>query len=340
MNDSQTSLSQQLLYLKKTTSWSWETMCRQFHQVMGKAGPSNTTLFRYASKKVKRPNPVVEKYVQDAIHKIEIESVQQGLAESERHRKRAEHELRGVESRFRSLVENAQDVVYRYRLLPSRRYEYVSPAVTNFTGYTPEEYYADPDLDLKIIHPADRQSYEETAAGNHRFHQPVVRRYRHKDGRWVWTERVHVPVFDEENNVVAFEGISRDITERKQAEKDQAYLIAIVESSEDAIIGVSPDGTIMSWNPAARKLLGYASEEAIGQCISLIHPKEDPQRFDRIQGKLSKDEAVDNPDTVVISKSGERIKVSIKSSTIKDRQGKVLGFSGMIREIRKSRRNS
>ena len=315
-------------------------MCRQFHQVMGKAGPSNTTLFRYASNKVKRSNPVVEKYAQDAIHKIEIELVQQGLAESERHWKRAEHELRGVETRFRSLVENAKDVVYRYRLLPSRRFEYVSPAVTKLTGYTPEEYYADPYLDLKIIHPDDRQGYEEAAAGKRRFHSPVVRRYRHKDGKWMWTERVHVPVYDEENNVVAIEGISRDITERKQAEKDQAYLIAIIESSEDAIIGVIPDGTILSWNPAARKLLGYTTEVAIGQPISLIHPKEDPQRFDRDQKTLSKGESVDDPDTVVIRKSGERIKVSIKSSPIKDNQGKVLGFSGTIRDIRKSRRNS
>ncbi|MEE2839196.1 MAG: PAS domain-containing protein [Acidobacteriota bacterium] len=67
----------------------------------------------------------------------------------------------------------------------------------------------------------------------------------------------------------------------------------------------------------------------------------DPTQSSRSMCKmLSKGEPVDDPDTVVISKSGERIKVSIKSSPIKDNQDKVIGFSGTIRDIRKSRRNS
>ena len=275
----------------------------------------------------------MEKYVQEAIHKIEIELVQEDLAKSESQRKRVEHDLQETESRFRKLVENARDTIYRYRLLPTRGFEYISPAVTEITGYTPEEYYADPDLDLKIVHPDDRQDREKFRAGNRRFNQPVVRRYRHKDGRWVWTERVHIPIYDETGNVVALEGISRDITKRRQGEEANAYLAAIVESSDDAIVGAAPDGTIMSWNPAAENLLGYTAKEAIGQRISLIHA--DTERFDSIHEKLSKGEQVHIPDTVVVGKSGERINVSIKSSPIKDRQGRIIGFSGTIRDIRK-----
>jgi len=63
-------LTTQLLRLKKKTSWSWERMCREMHRVMGEEGPSHTTLFRYASGKVKRPNVITERYVQQAIHKI------------------------------------------------------------------------------------------------------------------------------------------------------------------------------------------------------------------------------------------------------------------------------
>ncbi len=66
-------LSKQLLSLKKKTSWSWERMCREMHRVMGEEGPSHTTLFRYASGRVKRPNVVTEKYVRKAIHKITVE---------------------------------------------------------------------------------------------------------------------------------------------------------------------------------------------------------------------------------------------------------------------------
>jgi len=66
-------LSKQLLRLKKKTSWSWERMCREFHRVMAHEGPSHTTLFRYASGRVKQPNVLVERYVRKAIHKLTAE---------------------------------------------------------------------------------------------------------------------------------------------------------------------------------------------------------------------------------------------------------------------------
>ena len=66
-------LSKQLLSLRAKTSWSWERMCREFHHVMGHGGPTHTTLFRYATGKVKRPNVVTERYVMEAIHKVTVE---------------------------------------------------------------------------------------------------------------------------------------------------------------------------------------------------------------------------------------------------------------------------
>jgi len=63
-------LPKQLLSLKKKTSWSWERMCREMHRVMGEEGPTHTTLFRYASGRVKRPTVVTERYVREAIHKV------------------------------------------------------------------------------------------------------------------------------------------------------------------------------------------------------------------------------------------------------------------------------
>jgi len=66
-------LPKQLLSLKAKTSWSWERMCREFHRVMAHEGPSHTTLFRYASGRVKRPNVITERYVQQAIDKLTTE---------------------------------------------------------------------------------------------------------------------------------------------------------------------------------------------------------------------------------------------------------------------------
>ncbi len=66
-------LSKQLLSLKAKTSWSWERMCREFHRVMAHEGPTHTTLFRYATRKVKRPNVVTKHYVREAIRKLTVE---------------------------------------------------------------------------------------------------------------------------------------------------------------------------------------------------------------------------------------------------------------------------
>ncbi len=66
-------LSKELLTLRAKTSWTWARMCREFHRVMGYEGPSHTTLFRYASGKVKRTNVIAERYLRQAIHKVTAE---------------------------------------------------------------------------------------------------------------------------------------------------------------------------------------------------------------------------------------------------------------------------
>jgi len=66
-------LPKELLSLRKKTSWTWEKMCREFHRVMDTEGPSHTTLIRYATGKVRRPNVLAERYVREAIHKVTVE---------------------------------------------------------------------------------------------------------------------------------------------------------------------------------------------------------------------------------------------------------------------------
>ena len=128
--------------------------------------------------------------------------------------------LRESEARFRRLAENAPDIIYRYQLKPVPRFEYVSPAATRIVGYTPEEHYADPELGLKTVHPEDRPKLEALPRGEF-LGKPVELRWIHKAGHIVWTEQVNIPVFDEQGELVAIEGIARDITDRKRAEEER-----------------------------------------------------------------------------------------------------------------------
>ena len=112
-------------------------------------------------------------------------------------------ELRRSEERFRLLAENAQDLIARYRLKPTPGFEYVSPSSTAMIGYTPEEYYADPELGYKIVHPDDAYLLDETL---HQPEAPSVIRWVRKDGRVVWTEQRNKPIYDEMGELVAIEG--------------------------------------------------------------------------------------------------------------------------------------
>ena len=127
--------------------------------------------------------------------------------------------LQASEQRFRLLAENARDLIYRVDLVPQRRFGYVSPAATALTGYTPEEHYADPDLGFKLVHPDDREALMELVNRGEAASGSLTLRWCRKDGRVIWTEQNNVPVYDGQGNLVAIEGIARDVTERKQLEE-------------------------------------------------------------------------------------------------------------------------
>ena len=142
---------------------------------------------------------------------------------------------------FRQMIEHAGDLIYRYEFAPKRGFTYVNPAAAAITGYTPEEHYADPDLGFKLIHPDDRHILEEAAQGKNNPNQPIVLRWVRKDGSTLWTEQRNVSIFDETGNLVAIEGVARDITGRKRVEWENHLLqtialgIAAAESLDQAM---------------------------------------------------------------------------------------------------------
>jgi PAS domain S-box-containing protein len=194
-------------------------------------------------------------------------------------RRRMEEALRESEDRFRRLAENAQDLIYRYRFVPVRGFEYVSPAATAITGYTPEEHYADPDLGVKVIHPDDRYLYDEIVAGQ-RIGEPVVLRWIRKDGSIVWTEQRNVLIIDSSRNLVAIEGIARDITERKRAEAELSRREFLLRESQrigriGSYVFDIRNGTWTS-SEVLDQIFGIDSkaEKTLSSWSALVHPDE------------------------------------------------------------------
>ena len=119
----------------------------------------------------------------------------------------SQHEVHAWE--LEQLAERALDIIYRYRLQPTRGFEYVNAAAERILGYTPEEHYADPDFGQKLVHPDDRPVVDALLLSGPTV--PIVLRWRRKDGAIVWMEGRNTAVYNDDGELVAIEGIAREI---------------------------------------------------------------------------------------------------------------------------------
>ena len=111
------------------------------------------------------------------------------------------------------------------------------------------------------------------------------------------------------------------------------YLAAIVDSSDDAIIGKTLDGTIISWNRGAEHMYGYTADEAVGQPISILVPIDHPDELPAIMDRLRRGERIDHYKTARIRKDGRRVEISVTISPVRDAEGTIIGASAIARDI-------
>lgn len=124
-----------------------------------------------------------------------------------------------------------------------------------------------------------------------------------------------------------------DITERKRTEEDLRLSAAIVEATEDAVIGMSLDGTILAWNPSAERIYGYSAAEVIGKPISIVIPPERQHVPIEVRNRVRRGEVVTPFESFALRKDRKRIQISLSFSPLKDKKGDVVGFSSIVRDI-------
>jgi len=182
------------------------------------------------------------------------------------------------EERFQHLAQSSPDIIYRYRLQPERGMDYISPAVTKITGYSVDEFHSNPDLFIKIVHPEDRALLEKTFSDPDFFRRPLEMRLVGKNGESVWMEQIVVPLYDEDGNLIALDGIARDITERKRAsQKIEDLLNQVVTAFSSAMELRDPytaghQRRVTELSLAIAQEMGLSGEQLKGlQVASLLH---------------------------------------------------------------------
>ena len=119
----------------------------------------------------------------------------------------------------------------------------------------------------------------------------------------------------------------------KQAYESRGMLVALVQSSSDAIIGTTVDGVITHWNLAARKIYGYTAREAVGQPVSLVLPHDCVTDVAEILERTRHGERVAHFEALAMGKAEKRMYVSVTISPIKDAEGNVVGISVIARDV-------
>lgn len=182
-------------------------------------------------------------------------------------------ELVDREKLYRVLAENAQDMIYIYKLMPYPYFEYVSPSCEKIMGYKPEEFYQNPNLFFEIIHPDDKEFLNELFDPLSTFAEPLTLRWGHKSNNYVWTEQKTTFILEKEVGLTRIEGIIRDITERKKIEQS----LELAEKSRRTMLtNIShelrtPITSIVGYTSAIKE--GRYKEDQIEKYIDLIYKK-------------------------------------------------------------------
>ena len=243
-------------------------------------------------------------------------------------RKRVQQALQDRETELRDFLENA--VVGMHWVAGDGTILWANKAELSLLGYERGEYVgrhiSEFHADVSVIDDIlERLSRKEELHG-------YEARLRCKDGaiRYV---RIDSNVLVRDGQFVHTRCFTTDITEKKQSELALYRMAAIVESSDDAIIGKDLNGVVTDWNKSAERIFGYEAAEIVGRPITVLIPTEFLNDENVILAKIRVGERIDHFQTVRLKKNGDRIDVSLTISPIRDERGRIVGAAKIVRDI-------
>src|SRR5258705_1001421 len=232
---------------------------------------------------------------------------------------------------FQALVESADDAITSTDL--QETITSWNRAAERLYGYRADEVIGESN---RIIIPPDRYAEEDAVvrritAGEGVQHLETVR--VRKDGSRVEVAITASAIRGNGTAIVGISKIARDISGRKDAERNGSRLAAIVESSDDAIVSKDLNGVITTWNPAAERMFGYTAQEAVGRSIRLIITGSHPGEENEILERIRRGEQVQHIETIRCRKDGSCLPISVTLSPIRNAAGVIIGASKIVRDI-------
>jgi PAS domain S-box-containing protein len=252
-------------------------------------------------------------------------------------RKAAEKNLIQMEARYRGLLEAAPDAM----VIVNQEGEIV---LLNLQAEKQFGYRRDELLGQKVTNIIPEGFAERLLThGTGNAGDPVVPQMgtgielygRRKNGSDFPIEIMQSPL-DGADGILVTAAI-RDITERKRREDDLSRLAAVVENSDDAIIGMTPDGIITNWNNSAQRIYGYSAAQIVGKSTSILIPPDYFSENTEMMEKIKRGKKMERTDATRVRKDGKTVHVALVDTPIKNAEGQVLGISTVARDLTESR---
>ena len=241
-----------------------------------------------------------------------------------------EEALLKIQEKFRLAVDHFPSTFILYD--SERRINFINKEGLRLTGYKEEDLLN--KRDEEIFPPELTNNYIPLLKDCIRTKTPQKKEFTVNLQNQVYTFLdYYVPVLDKNGDINQVVGICHDVSSHKRAEETKTLLASIVESSHEAIIGKTLDGTIISWNCGAEKIYGYKAEEAIGSHITFIIPDEKKHELEEFHRKVVLGEKIQQHETMRVRKDGTKFYVSLTISPIKDSYGTITGASIIEHDI-------
>ena len=238
------------------------------------------------------------------------------------------------ENYFQDLVQELDVVVWEADAT-SLEFTFVNQRAGRLLDYPVEQWVTEPNFWLNHTHLEDRErilALRRTATAEDKGYEASYRMVA-ADGRLVWLQEEVRVSRDVASRARQLRGVMTDITEHKQVKEAMRQTAAIVESSDDAIIGWTLDGIITSWNSGAEKIYGHTADEVKGRPYSLLIPPDRSDELPNLLEKIRQGKGVQHYRTAHVTKDGNQVPISFTSSPIKDWTGNITGISTIARDI-------
>ena len=245
--------------------------------------------------------------------------------------KQVQKSLQESETKYRLLADYNYD--WEYWIGPDGKFIYISPSCERITGYTADDFTADPELLYRIVHPDFLEEVKASASEKLSTYKQRDFKIVDRSGEEKWISHHYLPVYGEQGEYLGKRGNYRDITENKVSELELKKLTVAIRQSNSAIMVTDTEGRIEFVNPYFEKLTGYSAEEAVGLTPSILKSEKTSLEVHRDLWDTIRSGKVWRGEIINRKKNGEEYDEFAVITPVRGLEGEIINYIALKEDV-------